>query len=283
MDSQTRKWVVEATEESFVGDVFQRSQLVPVIVDFWAPWCAPCRILGPTLEALAEEFAGQFVLVKANVDELPGSASQFSVSGIPAVFAIMHEKVVDTFQGALPEPAIREWLGAILRNAELQAAIAKLEDHPEQAELELRALLATDPNRAEVSIALADALLRMGRLDDAKAIIEQLEKRGFLEPEAERLKAQLDLAGKEQLDVDSLRREAAADPESYVKQFALAEALAGRHEYQSAFDICLRLVEKDRHQTGEQARALMVEVFRVLPDDSPLTSDYRRRLSMLLY
>ena len=283
MPEAANEWVVNTTDTTFEQDVFQQSHERLVVVDFWAAWCQPCRMLAPVLEKVAKEYAGQFVLVKANTDETPQAANQFQVTGIPAVYAVQAGEVTDFFQGVLPEDAIQGWIDTQLQRGALQQAINLVESSPEEAETQLRDILAAAPNESRVACALADALLRQDRDDECRAVIAELEERGFLEPEAEKIKAALELKGKSGADLDAVRAQAEAHPDDLAAQFTLAEALVGDQQYQAAFEICLTLVARDRKGVGEPARALMVEVFRVLPDDSELTSEYRRKLSTALY
>ncbi len=157
------------------------------------------------------------------------------------------------------------------------------DDDPAAAEAKIRGILADAPDNAAASLALAELLLAQDRDDECGQLIEQLEARGFLEPEAEHVKAELALKSRSSLDIDGARSAAAANPDDFELQFALAEALVGQEQHAEAFDICLNLVERDRQKTGEQARALMVEVFHALPADSELVTEYRRKLSMLLF
>lgn len=277
------KWVRETSAESFDEDVFQQSQQVPVIVDFWAEWCAPCRMLGPTLESLADEFAGKFVLVKAETERVPEAASRFQVQSIPAVYAVCGGEIVEAFVGALPEPQIRSWLERVLVYGQMAQASQAEQSDPPAAEAIYREVIENLPNEADASIGLARVLAAQGRHDEALSVIETLEKRGFLEPEAEKVKASLQLGGLQKLDVESCREAAAADPDDLQQQLVLAEALAGDAQYEEALEIALSLVERDRHGTGEAARKIMVDIFRVLPDQSDLTATYRRKLSMALY
>lgn len=276
-------WIVAATAESFERDVFQRSLEVPVVVDFWAPWCAPCRMLGPMLEKLAEEYAGRFVLVKADTDQLPQAALQFQVQSIPAVYGVVGGEVVDFFAGALPEGQVRTWLERLLQGVRLAEAQRCEATDPARAEQAYREILAQQPNDAYALIGLGRLLVAQQRIEEAEAILARLESRGFLEPEAERLKAALDLRDKGKLDVDALRQAVAADPDNLELKLQLAQGLAAGGAYEEAFDLCLGLVERDRTGVGELARKTMVDVFRILPEDSELVPSYRRKLAMLLY
>lgn len=276
-------WIVNTSLESFDKDVFERSHEAPIVVDFWAEWCAPCRALAPTLEALATEFGGKFILVKANTEEVPDAAAKFNVQGIPAVYAVIDGEVVDFFNGALPEGQIREWLDRLFMMSTFAEA-RRLEDTvPAAAEAKYRSLAEQAPNQAEFQIGLARTLLSQKRFDDCQAVISELEKRGFLEPEAEKVKAALDLHGMEGVDVEALRSQAAAQPENLALQLQLAEALAGDKQFEAALQTCLAIIEKDKKGVGDEARQVMIDIFRVLPDDSELTTTYRRKLSTALY
>lgn len=281
-------WVIETTDATFDIDVLERSKLGLVLLDFWAEWCAPCRMLGPVLEKLAEEYGGKFTLVKADTEVNQESAAKFSVTGIPAVFGLLDGEVVNTFQGVMPEQGLRDWLQSSLAVSSLVEAKMLIDSDPKLAETKLTKLVADSPQESAAKILLAELLLKQQRHAECGELIEQLEERGFLEPAAEKTKAALHLAtlqsaGGSHADLDDLRARAEAEPENFAAQLAFAEALAGQADYQAAFEICLRLVSEDRKQTGEKARELMVEVFRVLPEGSELTSEYRRKLSMVLY
>ena len=281
-------WVVETTAATFDDDVINRSQTVPIVVDFWAPWCQPCQMLGPILEKLAAEFDGRFVLVKANTEQVPQAAAQFSVQSIPAVYGVRDGEPVDFFVGLLSEEQIRAWLDRVLPSpAELLAAEGvKLEADDPAAALEKFAQAATlDPELPQAQIGRARLLLAGGDLDSAKRILDTLEARGYLEPEAQRAKAALLLQqqGAEAGDIEACRAAVQEHPEDFQLQLRLAEALAAREQYEESLQICLAIVEQDRHGVGEQAKKRMVEVFQLLPDSSELVTTYRRQLSAALY
>src|SRR4051812_1272542 len=191
--STKNRSIVETTRETFERDVIAGSSERPVVVDFWAEWCAPCRMLGPVLERLAGEYDGKFTLVKANTEQVPELAAGFGVRSIPAVFGLRDGKIRDSFVGALPESAIRAFLDRLLPTpAEVATSEARrLEStDPAAAESKYRAAVDLAPNDPEAKIGLARVLLAADRFDEAGATIEALQRRGFLEPEAEKLKAE---------------------------------------------------------------------------------------------
>lgn len=275
-------WVVNTSNDSFQADVIERSQQTPVVVDFWAEWCQPCRMLGPILEGFAQEFGGRFILVKAETDQMPEIAGQFRVEGIPAVYAVINGEIVDYFVGALPKEQIRGWLERVIRAADILAAQKLETTDPAAAERLYRELLAQLPHEASVAIGLARVLLTLERDSDARAVLEQLERRGFLEPEAEKIRAALELRSQKTPDLEACRAACAANPQDLGLQLQLGEALAARQQYREALDVFLSIIAKDKKGVGEQARQLVVDIFRVVPDEE-LVREYRRRLTTLLY
>ena len=281
-------WVIEASQATFQQDVFERSMDLPVVVDFWAAWCQPCRLLGPILEGLADEYDGKFLLVKADTDQVPEAAAQFGVQSIPAVYGLRDGKVIDFFVGALPEEQIRAWLDRLLPTpAEVlvaEAVVLKAAD-PQAAETKFKEALGHDEHHAPAKIGLAWLLLERDRIEEAAELVADLERRGFLEPEAEKVKAAVDrrLQGRDAGGVQQCRQAAADRPDDLGLQLKLVEALAAEEQYEEALEIGLSLVQKDKQGTGQTARQIMVDIFRLLPDDSELTSTYRRKLSFALY
>jgi putative thioredoxin len=282
-------FLIEPTAQSFERDVIERSHSVPVVVDFWATWCGPCRLLSPTLEKLAREYGGKFVLAKVDTDREPELAREFSIRSIPAVIGIRDGKGVDAFVGAQPESVIRAWLDRLLPTpAESDAALAeKLErTDPEAALAKYTSALALDPDLPAAHIGLARIALAQGRLEDAQARILSLERRGFLEPDAEKLKAELTIRLQAQeaggKSLEAARAALAAKPGDLELKFELAEALAAAGQYADALALCLELVQRDRKGKGEKARQTMIAIFRLLPADSELVTEYQRQLSMVL-
>jgi putative thioredoxin len=281
-------WIIDVTDADFSSQVLERSATLPVVVDFWAAWCGPCRMLGPVLEQLAIEYDGKFLLAKADTEAAPQAAAQFGVQSIPAVFGVRDGQVRDGFLGALPAGQIRAWLDQLLPSAaELLVSEAEevSQSAPELAEEKYRLAMSEAPNLAEAPIGLARLLIRQQREPEAAGVLEQLEARGFLEPEAEKLKAMLTIGQQAAGSggVSACREALACHPDDADLQLQLARALAAEQHYEEALGICLSLVQRDRQQFGEPARQVMVDIFRLLPDDSELTSRYRRKLSAALF
>ena len=281
-------WIIDADEQGFQTQAVERSRELLVVVDFWAAWCQPCRQLGPVLEKLAVDYGGKFLLVKADVEKLQNIASAFGVQSIPAVYALRDGQLVDYFVGLLSETQARAWIDRLMPSeAEtLLSEARKLEvADPTTAEAKYRQAAQLDANLASARIGLANLLLEQNRADEARALVDELEQRGFLEPEAETLKARLHLAATSQApaELDALRAAAAASPDDLQARLALAEALGSAGKYEEALQSALSIVETHNKDYVDRARQLMVDIFRLLPDDSPLVTDYRRRLSTALY
>jgi putative thioredoxin len=204
------------------------------------------------------------------------------------VYGFRDGELVDSFVGLLPEDEIKAWLERLMPSeAEEHVAEASqiAQNDPEYAEQKYREALTLEANFARAKIGLAELLLTQGRLDECGELIEDLERRGFLEPAAERIKADWELQSKsrEVGSVDECRAAVEAEPDKPDLKLNLAETLAAAGEYQEALEISLELVQNHKQQFGEPARRIMVDIFRLLPDDSELTSTYRRKLAVALY
>jgi putative thioredoxin len=280
------EWIRDVTDASFDREVLQQSQRVPVVIDFWAPWCAPCRALGPILERLAEEYAGAFVLAKINVDENPGAATAFGIRSIPAVKAVHGGEVVDEFVGALPEPAVRQFLGRILpsdsdRLAEEGRNTERRGDQTGAAALYRRALEG-DPNQPA-------ARLGLGRLlsdSDPEAALGELDRvlpATAERAEADRIAARLRLGRGNGAGDAELRVRVEREPNDLDARLRLARLLAAREEYEAALGHLLEIVKRDRGYEDDAGRKSMLDIFQILGSGHPLTEKYRSELARLLF
>lgn len=286
--SDKSPWVIEADDQTFQQLAVERSRELPIVVDFWAEWCQPCRLLGPILEKLAREFDGKFLLVKVETEKAPSIASAMGVQSIPAVYGLRDGQLLDYFVGLLPEVQIRSWIERLLPSpaealvAEARAAAAT---DPVTAEAKFKQAAELDPNLASARIALAELFLDAQRTEEAQAILDELERRGYLEPEAEKLKARIHLASQsgKAVDLDQLRAAVQTDPKSLPAKLELAEGLAATEQYQEALETALAIVQSGKKEFVEPARKLMVDLFHLLEDQPELVNEYRRKLSTALY
>lgn len=285
---ESSSWIIDATAATFQEEVVDRSIKTPVVLDFWALWCQPCRTLGPMLEKLINEANGKLVLAKVNIDQEQELAAAFGVQSIPAVFAIHEGQLADQFQGLLPESQLREWLKSLLPSAldELIKRGEELEaDDPISAEQCYREAVESDPTNDAIRIRLARVLLAQSRDEESRRIISDLESRGYLEPEAEQIKSQLDIreAAAETGGVEEARAAVNANPDDLSLKIKLADALAVSRKFEEALDLCLEVIQADRDGVGQEAKTTMLKIFDMIGPSSAIVSTYRRKLATALY
>jgi putative thioredoxin len=281
-------WVVDVTTENFQQQVVERSRERPVVLDFWAPWCGPCRALGPLLERLAAEKDGAFLLAKVNTDDHPELAGAFQVNGIPAVFAVRDGKLIDRFEGLLPEEEVRRFLDGLAAPAAEQQGPTALElegRDPAAAQAAYRGVLAANPHDPAARVGLARVLLAAeGHEAEAAELLGPVESGDDAE-EAGRLKTVIRLREVPHADTDraATRSAVAANPDDGDAHYRLARVLAARGEYRPAMDELLAAAERDKKLGGSAVRELMVDVFTVIGPRSPEADEYRRKLQNVLY
>jgi putative thioredoxin len=263
--------VVEVTDDTFVQVVLEESHRRPVVVDFWAEWCAPCRMIGPVLERLAVGRKGEFLLGKLDVDANPQAAAAFRIQSIPAVKAFRDGKLVDEFVGAIPETAIRQFLDFVLPSesdrlvgdAEAMDEAGRMDD----AERAYRRAFELDPKNTGAALGLGRLAAARGDLEEARRLLTPLRP----DPEAERVLATIEVA-------EWAEGEGADGP------LAGPTRAASEGRFAEALDGMLAIVRDAGPGDGrDQAREAMVKLFAVLGDADPLTAEYRRKLASVLF
>jgi len=273
----------------FGSAVLERSAAVPVLVDFWAPWCGPCRILGPVLERLETELAGAFVLAKVNCDEEPELAMRYGVQGIPAVHLFRDGRVVDAFVGALPESDVRAFLARHLPSAAddfAERALRSLAAGDEAAARQaLERALAEDPGHPGAHLASARLALRRLDLDRVREHAEAVPASAGEYDAARHLLAAAELireAGAAGSQEDCERR-LAADPDDLGAAFALGGHALARDDLRGALERFLVVAQRDREWRDQAARRAMLVVFGILGARHPTSDEFRERLSAVYY
>lgn len=271
--------IVDVTESDFEYEVIAHSHKVPVVVDFWAEWCGPCRILGPILETLAQEAGGTFRLAKVDVDENPSLARRFNVSGIPAVKAFRDGQVVSEFFGAVPEGQVRDFLRALAPSSSdlnLEKGESLLSDQRwEVAEEAFRQVLDERPDHPAALLGLAKSLLGQGRAAESlELLIRFPASREY--PSAEQLRplAQaLRRTETESVDSEDFREAA------YQRSLRLVQ----RGNIPAAMDGILDILREDKGYRNDEPRKVMLGLFELLGEENPLTRQYRSELASTLF
>jgi putative thioredoxin len=280
------QWVVEATDQTFETAVIERSRHTPVVVDFWAPWCGPCRTLGPLLERLAEEHHGEFILATVNIDENPGLARALTIQSIPMVLGFRDGAVAAEFVGALPEAAVRQFLTKVLPSEAdhiaLEADQLRVAGKVAEAEAAFRRALDGDARCDRALFGLASLLADRGLHDEALTLLDRVSP-GSLRQDADRLAAQIRVHQGGGGDEASLRAKLTANPGDLETRLALGQVLAAASRYEDALAEYLEIVRRERSFHDGAARKAMLDIFDLLGSESPVTNQYRSELAKVLF
>lgn len=279
-------WVIDATDRDFETAVIARSAETPVVVDFWAPWCGPCRTLGPLLERLAEEHAGAFVLAKVNVDESPELSAALKIQSIPMVLGFRDRQVVAEFVGAVPEAAVREFLKKVLPSEAHRLALAGeqlLQDgKTAEAEASFQGALALEPRCDRAILGMARILADRHEPAEALRLLDCVGG-GAWRQHADRLAAEIRVRQGGGAAEATLRAAIAANPADLGTRLLLGQALAAAGKYEEALGEYLEIVRRDRAFQDGAARRAMLDIFELLGSDHDLTGHYRSELAKVLF
>jgi len=274
--------------ETFAQDVLQASNNTLILVDFWAPWCGPCKSLMPILMSLAEEYAGAFRLAKVNIDEQQQLAQQFGVRSVPTVKLVKNGKIVDEFTGALPAEQIRAILDRhVVRESDvkMQDAVARYEQGDKQAINDMIAIINANPGNNNIRLQYVDVLLKEKQFEDAKTILKALPENLRNKPEVAGLISRLDFmdANDQPVDTNALLAAIEKDPNDSKSRYELSTVYIRQANYEAALEQLLEIMRRDRKFDDDAGRKGILKVFDMLGGSGSLVSRYRQKMASLLY
>jgi len=276
----------DTTFESFADDVLDASHEVPVLVDFWASWCGPCKQLMPLLDKLAEEYQGGFKLAKVNIDEQQQLAQQFQVRSVPTVKVLKNGQVVEEFLGVQPESQIRSLLDKyVIRESDrlMAAALERYNNGETAAREDMISIVNSDPRNNKLRLLYVDVLMREQEYDDARAILQSLPPDIRQQPDVAGLLGRLEFLGASGGDESELRGRIDTHPDDCEARYQLASYYIAQARYQEALDEFLEIMRRDRHYNDDAGRKGMLKVFDMLGGRGELVSRYRQKLASMLY
>ena len=287
--------IKDVNEDTFMDDVIEASKTSPIVVDFWAPWCGPCKTLGPALEAEVKATNGKIKMVKVDIDQNQNLASQMRIQSIPAVFAFVDGQPIDGFMGAKAPSELKSFIEKLLENVkddggDLSEAIAVADEMLEAGEYDdaaetFEAILGEDPERSPAFVGLFKAKMGAKKIDEAQKMLEDIPTALVNKPEILALQAQIDLTNQTQGlgEINDLREALMNDLDNHQIRFDLALALFTAGETNDAIQELLTIFRKDQEWNDDAARQQLFKFFDILGGDDPITLSGRRQLASMLF
>ena len=287
--------IKDVNEDTFMDDVIEASKTSPIVVDFWAPWCGPCKTLGPALEAEVKATNGKIKMVKVDIDQNQNLASQMRIQSIPAVFAFVDGQPIDGFMGAKAPSELKSFIEKLLENVkddggDLSEAIAVADEMLEAGEYDdaaetFEAILGEDPERSPAFVGLFKAKMGAKKIDEAQKMLEDIPTALVNKPEILALQAQIDLTNQTQGlgEINDLREALKNDLDNHQIRFDLALALFTAGETNAAIQELLTIFRKDQEWNDDAARQQLFKFFDILGGDDPVTLSGRRQLASMLF
>ena len=287
--------IKDVNEDTFMDDVIEASKTSPIVVDFWAPWCGPCKTLGPALEAEVKATNGKIKMVKVDIDQNQNLASQMRIQSIPAVFAFVDGQPIDGFMGAKAPSELKSFIEKLLENVkddggDLSEAIAVADEMLEVGEYDdaaetFEAILGEDPERSPAFVGLFKAKMGAKKIDEAQKMLEDIPTALVNKPEILALQAQIDLTNQTQGlgEINDLREALKNDLDNHQIRFDLALALFTAGETNDAIQELLTIFRKDQEWNDDAARQQLFKFFDILGGDDPITLSGRRQLASMLF
>lgn len=281
-------YAYDVNAENFEQIVVQGSYATPVLVDFWATWCGPCKVLKPVLEKLAESYAGKFVLAKLETDANQALASQFGIRGVPTVKAFVNGNIVDEFSGALPEPQVRQFIDKLIpspsETMRLEAARLSKAGDPTGALKLLTEAAQLDSKNEAVKVDMASLLFEAGSTEDAQQLLSKLSPEISRQSTTQALLARIDFAlkAKDLPDASDLQQRLLANPDDLDARMQSANLAIASQDYEAALAQLIAIVQRDRHFQDDAARKAMLSVFALMGGNGEIVTRYRRLLASAL-
>ncbi len=285
--------VIDINEDQFLNEVIEKSKTIPVIVDFWAPWCGPCKQLTPTLEKVVNQKNGKIILAKINVDENQGIAAQLNIQSIPTVYGFVDGKPIDAFQGAQPESKIEMMVDKMIDampGNEIPELINKADQFFKEEKFDeslkiYEKLVVTDPGNAKIIIGLLRCLQQLKRFQDAQEMFESLDDDILKNEEILKIKKLLDNSKKETSDLsyEKILEKVKLNPQNKDLRYELAEIYLSTSETKKGFDELLEIFEQDPKWKDGAAKNKLLEFFDLLGFNDPNVIEARKKLSSMMF